>query len=87
MQQGTIDGGVSWEPYVSDSVVAGTAKALIQSGEIWPNHPCCRRCGYQIHPIQPQTVAKVLKAHMEANLWILNAIANKDTNRTITSFF
>lgn len=81
MQQGTIDGGVSWEPYVSDSVVAGTAKALIQSGEIWPNHPCCVVVAdTRFTQSNPQTVAKVLKAHMEANLWILNAIANKDTN-------
>lgn len=81
IEQGTIQGGVSWEPYVSDSVVAGTAKVLIQSGEIWPNHPCCVVVAKSSFARDnPNTVAKVLKAHVEANLWIWDAIANKDTN-------
>ncbi len=39
--QGLIDGGVSWEPYCSDSILSGDAHALIWSGDFWPNHPCC----------------------------------------------
>ncbi len=41
IQQGLIDGGVSWEPYCSDSISNGTGSALLWSSDIWPNHPCC----------------------------------------------
>ena len=38
---GLIDGGVSWEPFVSDSLLAGSAHVINWSADIWPNHPCC----------------------------------------------
>ena len=81
IEQGRIDGGVSWEPYVSDSIAAGTAKAVIWSGDIWPNHPCwVLVADTSFAKSNPETVARVLKANVEANLWIADTIANKDTN-------
>jgi ABC-type nitrate/sulfonate/bicarbonate transport system substrate-binding protein len=80
IQQGKIDGGVSWEPFCSDSIIAGTGHAIINSSQIWPNHPCCVIVvdnNYLLN--NPDTIEAMLKAHIEANRWIANAIANKNT--------
>lgn len=80
---GDIAGGVSWEPYVSDSVLAGTGKILINSKDVWPGHPCCviivRK---DFAENNPDLVKAVLKAHIEANKWIAKTIAEKDSNPT-----
>jgi len=41
MLSGDVDGFIAWEPYNAEVVVRGEGEYLIQSGEIWPNHPCC----------------------------------------------
>jgi len=38
---GNIDGFIAWEPYNAEVVVAGRGKYLIQSADVWENHPCC----------------------------------------------
>lgn len=79
--QGLIDGGVSWEPYCSDSIISGSAHALLWSGDFWPNHPCCIvavNAGFAED--NPELVARTLAAHIEATDWILDAVENQDTN-------
>jgi len=79
--QGLIDGGVSWEPYCSDSILSGDAHALMWSGEFWPNHPCCVvAVNADFAEDHPELVARTVAAHMEATNWILDTIENKDTN-------
>ncbi|MCJ7516407.1 MAG: ABC transporter substrate-binding protein [Methanomassiliicoccales archaeon] len=77
IQRGDVDGGVSWEPYVSDSLLGGTGRVLEWSGDVWPNHPCCvvaaDKSFAQSHP---NLVMRVLKAHIEANRWIADAWAH-----------
>jgi NitT/TauT family transport system substrate-binding protein len=74
---GTIDGAVGWEPYGSDSILAGIAHVLKWSDEIWADHPCCviaaNRTFAEAHP---NTIAKLLKAHVEANNWINATLHN-----------
>lgn len=81
IERGDVDGGVSWEPYVSDSIVAGSAKPLLWSGDVWPNHPCCvvavSRTFAESHP---DLVMRTLKAHIEANRWIADALEKKTTD-------
>lgn len=80
IQQGKIDGGVSWEPYASDSITNGTGKALLWSGDIWPDHPCCVVVvDGAFLASNPDAVKGVLKAHLVASQWILDTIANKST--------
>jgi NitT/TauT family transport system substrate-binding protein len=80
IQQGQIDGGVSWEPFCSDSITNGTAKALLWSGEIWPEHPCCVvAVDGPFLASNPDAVKAMLKAHMEASQWITDTVANKST--------
>ena len=38
---GMIDGFIAWEPFNAEVVISGRGKYLIQSAEVWPNHPCC----------------------------------------------
>ncbi|MHC1679855.1 MAG: ABC transporter substrate-binding protein [Methanomassiliicoccales archaeon] len=79
--QGLIDGGVSWEPYCSDSILSGDAHALLWSGEFWPNHPCCVvAVSAEFAEDNPELVARTIAAHMEATNWILDTIENKETN-------
>ncbi len=36
-----IDGFIAWEPFNAQAVKEGIGRYLIQSGEIWKDHPCC----------------------------------------------
>lgn len=38
---GTIAGFISWEPYPSKAVSQGYAKYLVNSSDVWENHPGC----------------------------------------------
>jgi len=83
ISQGIIDGGVSWEPYCSDSILSGDSHALLWSGEFWPNHPCCvLAVNAEFAEDHPELVARVVAAHIEATDWILDTIANKTSNPT-----
>lgn len=77
LEAGLIDGAVGWEPYGSDSILAGTAHVLTWSDEIWSDHPCCviaaNRTFAETHQ---KTIARLLKAHVEANIWINSTLHN-----------
>lgn len=80
-----ISGYVAWEPYCSDSVVNGKGKVLYQSGEIWEGHPCCVvAADKSFANDNPELVKHFLKAHIEANKWMADALAdNSSQNYTI----
>lgn len=75
------DAYIAWEPFVSSSVVDGTGRVILWSNEIMPNHPCCvvavsedfldRTDGEAI-------TARFLKAHIEANKWMAEALADEE---------
>jgi len=53
---------------------------LLWSGEFWPNHPCCIvAVNTDFGKDNPELVARVLAAHIEATEWILYTIENKET--------
>jgi len=77
----TVDGGVMWEPYVSATVLAGTGTVLVNSKTLWPKHPCCVVIVRQdFATANPKLVNATLKAHIEANKWIADTVANKTTD-------
>jgi NitT/TauT family transport system substrate-binding protein len=87
IQQGLIDGGVSWEPYCSDSITNGTGNAVLWSGDIWPDHPCCVVVADDdFLASNLPAVLGVLKAHIEANEWISDTLANKDTAEGLANY-
>jgi NitT/TauT family transport system substrate-binding protein len=76
-----VDAAIGWEPYGSEAILSGTAHIIEWSGEVWPDHPCCviavKTSFAEAHP---DIVAKVLKAHIEANAWIANSTADPSSN-------
>ncbi len=76
ISNGTVSAGVSWEPYVSDSLVDGSAHALVWSGDFWPNHPCCvvaARTGYA--ESNPDLVSRMIKVHLVASDWVTTTLS------------
>ncbi len=41
LQNGTIKGFISWEPYDSKAVASGYGRYLLNSKDVWNNHPSC----------------------------------------------
>ncbi len=77
---GTVSAGVSWEPYVSDSLVAGSADVIAWSGDIWPNHPCCvLAVSTSFAQNYPDAAARLLRADIEANIWLNDALSHPDS--------
>nr|MDO8085650.1 ABC transporter substrate-binding protein [Candidatus Sigynarchaeum springense] len=72
LQTGTIDAFVSWEPFPTRGTIGGsTAKVLVNSSSLWPNHPCCVVAAHDAFiSSHPDIVAKVLKAHVRATRWV-----------------
>ncbi|MHA1863989.1 MAG: ABC transporter substrate-binding protein [Candidatus Thorarchaeota archaeon] len=64
---------IVWEPYNAKAEYEGKAVPLIQSGEIWPNHPCCVVASENSFlASHPDIVQKVIDIHAEAEEWIVN---------------
>ncbi len=75
------DAYIAWEPYVSSSVVAGTGRVIMWTNEIMPNHPCCVVTVWDDFldgPNGEDLTARFLKAHIEANRWMADALANPE---------
>ncbi|MDD1771894.1 MAG: ABC transporter substrate-binding protein [Methanomassiliicoccales archaeon] len=77
---GTISAGVSWEPYVSDSILAGSGSALIWSGDIWSGHPCCvLAVDTDYAEDNPEAVATYIAALIVATEWLTDTIENPES--------
>ena len=86
LQTGRISGYFVWEPFVAKSVAGGYGKALVESKDIWPGHPCCvvvTRNDFAL--TKDRVVAAVVSAHRKAVQFIADnpadakAIAQKWT--------
>ncbi len=80
LQTGRISGYFVWEPFVAKSVVGGYGKALVESKEIWPGHPCCvvvTRNDFALK--NDNTVAAVIRAHRKAVQFITDNPADAKT--------
>jgi len=67
LESGSIDGYVAWEPFCALSINNGTGKYLVNSSQIWPDHPCCIVSVHnEFLKQKPEIVKKVLKAHVRA---------------------
>ena len=76
---GNIDGAISWEPFCSDSILAGTAHAVKWSDEIWSGHPCCVMAVKTTYlEANSDLIARMVRAHIDASNWINDAIAHPD---------
>jgi NitT/TauT family transport system substrate-binding protein len=41
LDQKDIDAFIAWEPYPAKAVLGNSGKVLVNSHDIWPDHPCC----------------------------------------------
>jgi len=87
LQTGLISGYFVWEPFVAKALVGGYGKALVESKDIWPGHPCCvvvTRNDFALN--NNRVVGAVVSAHRKAVQFIADnpaeakAIAQKWTN-------
>ncbi|RLI76971.1 nitrate ABC transporter ATP-binding protein [Archaeoglobales archaeon] len=65
-----IDGFVAWEPFPSKAFVNGYGKLLLNSSQIWKNHPCCVvavRDG-----LDNNVVKAIVFAHVKATRFVNN---------------
>ncbi len=77
LSNGDIDGYIAWEPFVSDSLVAGVGTVLEWSSDMMPNHPCCVvavSTSFLQGPNGLELTERFLKAHEEATTWINDAL-------------
>ncbi len=64
---------IAWEPFNSLAEYENKSVPLIQSGDIWPNHPCCvLATTNDFQTNNPDIVQKVVAIHKEAEEWILS---------------
>ncbi|MHA1136798.1 MAG: ABC transporter substrate-binding protein [Candidatus Thorarchaeota archaeon] len=62
---------IAWEPFNSKSAYDNLTVPLIQSGEIWPRHPCCVVASDNTFLTEhSDVVQKVIDIHVEAEEWI-----------------
>lgn len=76
---GSIDAYIAWEPYVSDSVAGDVGTVLEWSNAIMPNHPCCVVAvspDFLNGPNGVNLTERFLRAHIDANQWMLDALAH-----------
>jgi len=76
------DAYIAWEPFVSSSVVDGNGRVMMWSNEIMPNHPCCVVAvseDFLDRPDGEDLTARFLKAHIEANKWMADALADENS--------
>ncbi|MBI5374985.1 MAG: ABC transporter substrate-binding protein [Candidatus Schekmanbacteria bacterium] len=68
---GDVDAFISWEPYPTMAEKDGRGKVIINSGEIWENHPCCVLVGNRkFIEDDYDRAARIIKAHVEATEFI-----------------
>ena len=64
---------IAWEPFNAKAAYDNLSVPLMQSGEIWPRHPCCVVASDNDYlAAHPDIVKKVLDIHVEAEEWIVN---------------
>ena len=69
----SIDAFIAWEPYPSMAVTKKLGKVLANSGDIWPDHPCCALVvSEQFFSSFPDQVKTLRKVHLKSLTYIEN---------------
>ncbi|MEM2225907.1 MAG: ABC transporter substrate-binding protein [Candidatus Bathyarchaeia archaeon] len=73
MEAKRIDAFIAWEPFPSLAVYRGVGVKLMESSEIWPNHPCCVLiASRRVMEGDPELVRRFLKVHMETTRFLID---------------
>ena len=77
MNAGTMDAMIGWEPYNAEAITKGYGYTLLNSSEIWDNHPCCVLAydynWYEKTDNADEILNRVALAHLWATNWINDA--------------
>ncbi len=65
LKKGQIDGFLVWQPFPARAVVHKEGRILVDSADLWPDHPCCALVARQ-ESIANGSAAKVVRAHVRA---------------------
>lgn len=76
LKAGDIDGFIAWEPFNAEAAVDGYGRYLINSSEVWPNHPCCVLAASESYKDE-RVLTALVWAHIKATEFI-NDPANHD---------
>jgi len=64
---------IAWEPFCAKAEYNDAAVLLMNSGEIWPDHPCCVvASANSFLEVHPDVVQKVIDVHKRAEQWIVD---------------
>lgn len=87
LEQKNIDAFIAWQPYPVLAVKMQSARVVIDSRDIWKDHPCCVLIARRSLCVeQPETIKKILAANEKACAFIASqpeeaaAIAAKYTS-------
>ncbi len=85
IKEGTIDGGVLWEPYATAAQMSGNAEVVVWSDEFWDGHPCCViAVDNKFAQKNPDAIVAFLAAQIKAWDWINEAIdVNSPDHKTL----
>ncbi|MEM2102615.1 MAG: ABC transporter substrate-binding protein [Candidatus Bathyarchaeia archaeon] len=73
LRSGEFDAYVAWEPWAAAAIVNGYGKAIANSFQIWPEHPCCILAVSQDFLNRNlDLVKKIVAVHINATRYILN---------------
>ena len=87
LASGEIDGFIAWEPFGSEAILEDVGEALMWSGDIMPNHPCCvvvASTDYLELDLGggltgASMTTRFVKAHVEATSWMVDAMEDTDS--------
>lgn len=71
LEQKNIDAFIAWQPYPAQALATQPARVLLDSSDIWKDHPCCVLAARRtLCSAQPETIKKILAAHEKACAFI-----------------
>ena len=72
LEQKNIDAFIAWQPYPAQAQQSDTVQVLLDSADIWKDHPCCALIARRtLCAQQPQTIQKIQAAHAKACAFII----------------
>lgn len=70
-----IDAFIAWEPYPAKSITMGIGKILLNSPQIWKDHPCCVLVAdSKFLKKFPEKVRAIVRAHIKATDFVTDSV-------------
>ncbi len=71
LRTGQIEAFIAWQPHPAKAETMGVGQPLMDSGEIWKDHPCCvLACDENFLRERREEALGMVRAHLKANAFI-----------------